>query len=442
MPKSLSLSFRSFGFSAGTGLTIILTLLPACKCPASPPAPGLAAFAPATPLSAAPMPRLLQAFDARLPVTERQLPIVFRSAQDAARRFAAHPEALLTVPYGDQPSFAEEILNRSGGLALALPLEDRPRHNRPTPHDIFLFSVRSWEKDAVQARRQLRQAASNGWLTVLFASAAGRPADIPADFLIDNGAAGPGAAEAPVNALANVLNVWVWQCEFVAACSRQGEIPSILLSIYLPESKAHNEPIQKDRLIRVPCSNAVPEGVLARTYLDRVHRLVGDLNRNPVRNQIEAAAKLIRARRAAGKTVALSSCAHFCMNEITLDTRATWKPVHAVWQASTAFSNTLHRGDLLVWLAYIGISTPHEDYGRYIRQSGADVVTCFVPHPDPAKNAPDARAQIDQSWDLGDAEVAIPFTPGHMAPVSGLNVGLIFRLLDEAVADPATFPHS
>jgi hypothetical protein len=420
-----------------TGLIACLPLLPACQRFARPAAPASAVVAPPPSRPAPPRPRLLQAFEARALLSERQMPVVFQSTQAAALRFTQQADALITVPYGDQPSFAEEILNRAGGLAPALPIEDRPRHTRPTPHDIFLFSVRSWEKDGARARRQLSQAASNGWLTVLFASSAGRPADVPADFLIDNGATGPGEPEAALNSIVNVLNAWIWQCEFVAACSRQGKVPGILMSIYGPEAQAHNEPIQKDRMLRVPCTNAVPAGILSQLYRDRVHRLIEDLNRDPVRSQIEKSARLIRARQAAGKTPAISSCTHFCMNEINLDTRANWKPFPVVWHASTAFTNTVHPGDLLVWLAYIGIGTPNEDYGRYIRQSGADFITCFVPDSDATKNAPDALCHIDQSWAFGDAEVPLPFPPGRMGPVSGLNIGLIFRLLDEAVAPPA-----
>lgn len=414
----------------------LLCFLTACKhLAASPSATTAVGGSPTLPTK--PLPPLLQDFETRRLRTERQLPLIYSSAQSAAVRFSHYPAALVTVPYADQPSFAEEILNRAGGLAVALPLEDRPHQTRPTPHDIFLFSVRSWEKDGTRARRQLTHAASNGWMTVLFASKAGRPSDIPADVLIDNGAVGPSEAEASLNSLINVLNAWLWQCEFVAACSRQGEVPGILMSIYSPESQAHNGLIQKDRLLRIPCSNAVPQGVLSHLYLDRVDRLVADLNRDPVRSQIETSAALIRTRVASGKIPAISSCAHFGMNEITLNTRAPWKPFQVVWHASTAFTNTVHHGDLLVWLAYIGIGTPNEDYGRYIRQSGADVITCFAPDPDPTKNALDALAHIDQSWELGDAEVPLPFPPGRMAPVSGLNVGLIFRLLDEAVANPA-----
>lgn len=414
------------------GLFALLALLPACAPGPAPTPPGAAAVPVPSETPGSPV---LQNFQARLRVSEQQTPAILRSAETAARRFARHRDLLITVPYADQSSFAEEILNRAGGLAHALPLEDRPRQVRPTPHDLFLFSVRSWDTDGDRARRQLTKAASNGWFTVLFASAAGRPADIPADILIDNGATGPTATEAPLNSLVNVMNGWIWQCEFVAACSRQGEVPGILMSIYLPEARPHNERIQNDRFLRQPCSTPIPAGALSQIYRDRVRRLIDDLNRDPVRAQLKTSAHLIRRHRAAGKIPAIASCTHFGMSEIFLDTRAKWKPITAVWHASTAFTNAVHPGDLLVWLAYIGIGTPNEDYGRYIRQSGADFITSFVPDADPAKNAPDARAHIDQSWALGDAEVPLPFPPGRMAPVSGLNVGLIWRLLDAESAE-------
>jgi len=88
-----------------------------------------------------------------------------------------------------------------------------------------------------------------------------------------------------------------------------------------------------------------------------------------------------------------------------------------------------------VWFSFKGLSTPFEDYGKYIRQSGADIITCFVPDENPANNAPEALVRIEQSWSKWDAEVEVPCPPGRMAPVSGLNQGLLYRMLDAAAAE-------
>lgn len=375
----------------------------------------------------------LAAFRQRLQLAHRQLPQITRSAEAAARRVRLHPRALITVPYGDQPSFAEELLNRSGGLTCMLPVEERAA--AATPHDILIFSVRSWTEDEPKAWRQLTTARSNGWMTILFASLTGLPPGLPVDFLIDNHATSPRDDQAAINSLANILNAWLWNCEYVAALSREGKYPGILLSMMLPEADAHNRSAKEDRLKLFDCAEPLAAGVLAKRYLDEIESLLRALTRAPVQAQLARATDLIGSHMASGGKVGVATCDHFIMGEMLWNTRAPWHPFNAVWHAATAFKENLAPGDMVLWLGYIGFSTPYEDYGKFIRASGARFITSFMNDTDPARNAPDADAHIDQSWILGDAVVPLPFPPNHMAPVSGINVGLLFRMLDEAVAE-------
>jgi hypothetical protein len=70
-----------------------------------------------------------------------------------------------------------------------------------------------------------------------------------------------------------------------------------------------------------------------------------------------------------------------------------------------------------------------------MRATGAKLVTSFVTDTKtPANNAPDALAHIEQHWKEPDSEVAVPFPPGVMAPVSGLDEAMIFRMVEDAVA--------
>jgi hypothetical protein len=55
----------------------------------------------------------------------------------------AHPEALLDVPYWEQMSVCEELMNRAGGLAHAYPTLYWGRV--PTKYDVVLLTVGSWE---------------------------------------------------------------------------------------------------------------------------------------------------------------------------------------------------------------------------------------------------------------------------------------------------------
>ena len=52
---------------------------------------------------------------------EKALPGLIQSAETSALRCLAGSNVLINVPYHAQPVFAEELLNRSGGLVNPLP---------------------------------------------------------------------------------------------------------------------------------------------------------------------------------------------------------------------------------------------------------------------------------------------------------------------------------
>lgn len=87
----------------------------------------------------------------------------------------------------------------------------------------------------------------------------------------------------------------------------------------------------------------------------------------------------------------------------------------------------------MVWFGYVGVSTQYEDYGGAIRDARLKMIGSFVPDANPANNGPDALSYIMQHWTPPDAEVPLPFPPGRMAPVSGLDQGLIYRMLEDAI---------
>ena len=411
-----------------SSLLFLVPLSAVVSCAAPPPAPAPAAIRREVPAT-------LAAFDARVAVARRNVPRIVRAAEAAADRIVAHPEALINVPYAPQVSFAEEIVNRSGGLSNALPPADRSR--QLTPHDVLLLSVRSWETDGSAALPVLQKARKQGWLIVLFASKAGMPVDLKADHLIDNGAASGGAAEATVNAMANVLNAWLWNCEYVAALTRRGKRPGILESGLLPDGAKHNAQLKtrEGRRRLDECKAAVGAGDLARAYLKRVEALSATLAGDPVQGQIDKAARAISKHIKGGGKALFATATHFLMRECFVDTRTPWKPFNVVWRAEVAFPANVHKNDLLVWFSFRGLSSPYEDYGKCIRETGAALVTCYVPDGNAANNAQGALAHIDQSWEAGDAAVPIPFPPGRMAPISGIEQGLLYRMLDAATAE-------
>jgi uncharacterized phosphosugar-binding protein len=383
-------------------------------------------------------PPVMAAFGARLNFSRENMPAIVTAAEAAAKRITEHPTALINVPYGEQQTFAEEILNRAGGLANALPSVERPK--MVTPHDIALLAVRAWDVDGPKMLKVMEDYKQQGWMIVLFASKNGLPAEAKYDYLIDN-SGGPNQEDSAMNTIANVLNGWVWTCEYAAAMTRLGKYPGVLQSMVVNGSEQHNGFMQsrEGRLFIGECDTAIPAGELAGVYFRRVDLLVAQLLTTATQGQLDRAATFVAERLKAGKTVITSSCEHFLLSDIFNDNKTPWKPVNVVWHAKDAFKQNAGEGDIIIFFGYIGLSTVSEDYAKFMRETKADIIASYIPDWDnPDNNAHEGLVVIEQHWRLGDGEVHIPFAPGLIAPVSGLEGAMLFRMLDDAAAAKMT----
>ncbi|HQL65234.1 MAG TPA: hypothetical protein PLS78_05180 [bacterium] len=381
----------------------------------------------------------LAEFEARIPKISSQIPQIIKSAEFAAGCVLKKPDTLINVPYNEQKSFSEEMINRAGGLSNIYPSESPDRVRFVTDHDIVLYSVRSWETDAETAIKRLNEYKGKNWKVILIASKKGMPSKLKYDFFIDNGAPSGKAIYGRINILANITIGWMWCCEYVSAMTRKGKIPGILISISLEESTEHNKKIQtpEGRLWIGDCPEKIPAGKLANIYLERVKKLVFDLKSEKIQKQIDYASDIIASRMAEGKRVGISGVGHVIIDEVKRDLKAPWIGFQAVGQVGrrrNAFSKYLQPGDLLVWIAYIGLNSKYVDFGRYIKEANLELITCFAPDLDDPSVNETGIAHIDQCWAKGDAEVPLPCHPWKMAPVSGINSGLILRMLDDSVS--------
>lgn len=372
----------------------------------------------------------LEDYQARLVGLQAQIPAVTASARQAAETFLAHPEAQLVVPYWEQMSFSDEMINRAGGLALA------GDSGRASPYNFVLLSVRSWEQNAELIRRRVKEYRANGWTVTVIGSKAGCPRDLGADFFIDNGAPSGKATLGRINVLANVTLGWMWCCEYAAALSRHGKFPAILQTVAVPGAQEYDRTIQtpEGRHTLFDSPKAIPEGELAALYLRRIDRLMADLSSDRIQQQIAQVADIVAERMLAGRRVGIAGMGHVQVEEVLVDNRAPWAGFRGVGMPELTFKAHLDPGDLLVWMSYCGMNSVYDDYAKYIIESKTDLITCFAPDPVWSQGTPPRLAHIDQSWELPDAEVPIPVFPDRMAPISGVNVTLLARMLDDEVA--------
>ncbi|HPP08858.1 MAG TPA: hypothetical protein PK303_07045 [bacterium] len=377
-------------------------------------------------------------YEARIPKFYSQIPQIIKAAEFSANHVLKYPDTLINVPYDSQRTFSEELINRAGGLSIIYPEEWRK--NQWTDHDIVILSVRSWETDSETVITKIEEYKERKWKVIVFGSKNGMPEKLKCDYFIDNGAPSGQAIYGRINILANVTLGWMWCCEYVAAMTRKGKMPGILISISLKEATQHNRKIQTPdgRLFIGDCPEKIPSGKLAKIYLERVKKLVSDLKTEKIQTQIENASTIIAERMAQGKKIGVSGVGHVIIDEVKRDLKAPWIGFQAtgyIRSRRNIFSRYLQPGDLLVWIAYIGLNSKYDNYGAKIKESGVDLITCFAPDPDdPSVNETWAIAHIDQCWKKGDAEVPLACHPWKMAPVSGINSGLILRILDDAVS--------
>jgi hypothetical protein len=379
--------------------------------------------------AAAEEPAALAAYRQRLQALSQQIPAVVKAAEAAAARQLAHPEMTIRYPWPHQQAFSDEFIARSGSLANwdAYPA----KQENPTP-DLFIYAARSWEEDGEEAKTVLAESRKRGYAILLIGSQQGLPAELPHDFFLNNGARGGKKDESGINQIANITLGWMWQCEFAAALSRKGQRPGIMMSMLLPGANDYNAGLTpKIRLY--PTKVSAEAGTLATAYLARMEWLVGDLAGDRAQGQIARAAALITEHLGKGGRVVAGCMGHAVPMELDHEVKSPF--VSLGMPVEKDIKEKMKADDLVLFIGYIGISNPYYDYGKWFREAGLKVIASFAPDEvDPANNADFAVARIDQSWKLGDAEVAIPFPPGKMAPMSVVNQLLLFRMLDEAVA--------
>lgn len=378
-------------------------------------------------------------YEARIPKIDSQIPQMIKAAEFAANHVLKHPDTLINVPYDQQPAFSEEMINRAGGLSNIYPSERPDRISMVTDHDIVILSVRSWQTDSETIIQGINEFKEKKWKIILIGSKNGMPKGLKCDFFIDNGAPTGEAVYGRINVIANITIGWMWCCEYVSAMTRKGKIPGILMSVSFEEAVEYNKKIQspQGRLWIGDCPEKIPAGKLAKIYIERVKKLVSDLKSEKIQKQIEIASDIIAERMLEGKRVGISGVGHIINDEVKRDMKAPWigfQSAGYVRGKRNIFKQYLKPGDLLVWIAYIGLNSRYTDYGKYIRDAGVDLITSFAPDPDnPQINETGAIAHIDQCWVKGDAEVPLPCHPWKMAPISGINSALILRMLDDTV---------
>lgn len=335
----------------------------------------------------------------------------------------------------DWGGFVAEACDRAGGL----------RHIQPVPltgklNDKDVVLVGTLELHPDDQVKQLQTYKETGALIIVFGSRKSKVAAL-ADYLIDNGLE-TGIVPAveigdtvigPTAGIANVTNMWVFIAEFVAAVTRQGKMPSLWQSMFVPGAAPRNERI--GAFIFHPDMRIMPvePGVLGREYFTAVKGFLEKIKLNELQ-KFRDAGKLNAETITGSHKIVAGIIGHF----MTSQRRMPGFPQNLFTIIENEYGadqlkGVLQNGD--VWF-HIGYSMYPERELKYAREVGAKTVCVFTPGPTDIGEGlpvePDMSLldlYIDPYWKHGDAVVEVPDYDTKILPPSGVVMSTCYWMV-------------
>jgi hypothetical protein len=271
----------------------------------------------------------------------------------------------------------------------------------PTNHDIVLHATAGRLSD--EDSRTIEAWQKNGVMVVTFDSQAGLFHD-----------------RFPLDTVANVSDLWTWTGEFVAACTRLGKMPVLYQSYGLPGGIERGKRYQGRRFHEDLIIKPIAPGVLGKSYLDEIERLLASIQRTQMPKILQAA----EWWRQVPKTSAMTLVTGHIFPRHAQDPRSL---VFSEFAAAAAWENKelgkeTHPPRLFL---YIGYQFAPEKLVEQAKTQDLKLVYFDVraaQPPEPASNI----LYINPGWPLTDGCVAVPGYDIRILPASGVVQAAIY----------------
>jgi len=375
------------------------------------------------------MPPTNQAFSARffdallngLQQTRHALPRMIHPSETVASRLLNGGQLFAASV---RPDFISEAYIRSGGLML---LKEYTPDTQLTAQDTVLIG---WSNTSpAEERGLIRQAHQAGayligigpippaatadecieTLSVFLASDPPLPTNILASF---------GASPYPLISLQNIVILWAFTGELVAALTRQNAMPTLYQSVLVPGARARNEQRQHLRFEENHSVPPIPPGQLGNAYIDRLADNFQRLIATEI-NSVEQVARAGTTTLQKGHQIHAFLISHFPV----LQHGAPGDPGfmqrldqgHGETPSNTELQAKLKAGDLLFLLGYY--RRPHSAY-TIVHNAGARIAEIITGTN--TADPPDPDYIIHPHWPFGDALVSVPGYDIEILPSSGI----------------------
>lgn len=322
------------------------------------------------------------------------LATVTKSADRAAADFQSGGNIWAT---GRQADFISEACGRAGGLMAIAPLGGRV----PTQHDVILYAVPGAVKQGDVER--LDQWRAKGATVIPFSSPAGLFAN-----------------HFPIDTVANVIDLWTWTGEFVAACTRLGQMPVLYQSYGLPGGPERGKKYQGKKFHDDLTVKPIASGLLGREYLDQIQRMLATMNDAQMPKILQAARWWSEVPKASATTLVTG---HMLPRHAQDPRTLQFSDFVAVpaWEDK----DLLDAGHPPAFVLCLGYQFAPQKLLDQAKALGVKLVYSDVQPaqpPEPAGNI----LYIDPAWPLADGCVKVPDYDVPILPASGVIQAAIY----------------
>ncbi len=324
--------------------------------------------------------------------TRSNLASLTASAELAARQFDAGSSLWVA---GRQEDFIAEACGRAGGLMAIAPLGQRV----PGKNDVILYAVPgALTPEDVKLIAVWQQ---QGAKVIEFSSAARLYRE-----------------QFPIDTVVNVVDLWKWTGEFVAACTRAGKMPILYQSYGLPGGPERGKRYQGKKFHEDLIIKPISAEVLGHKYLDEIERMLAKLTRSQMPSILQAARWWSPAQTATTLVTGHMFPRH------AQDPRApSLGSILAVpaWEDKDLLQPSQSPGFVL----YLGYQFAPRKLIEQARTTGVKLVYSTVQ----SAQAPESRGNIlyiDPGWPLSDGCVAVPGYDIPILPASGVMQAAIY----------------
>ena len=222
----------------------------------------------------------------------------------------------------------------------------------------------------------------------------------------------------PLDTVANVVDLWTWTGEFVAACTRLGKMPVLYQSYGLPGGPERGKKYQGRKFHEDLTIEPIPTGALGREYLKQIALMLAKISDTQMPKILEAATWW----RQAGSTTTLVTGHMFPRH--TQDPRAP-SPGSVVAVAAWEDKDWLDASHPPQFVLCLGYQFAPRKLIDQAKALGVKLVYSDVQPAQPPQPSGNIL-YIDPAWPLADGCVAMPGYDVPILPASGVIQAAIY----------------